>query len=306
MSFLRLLRLTKMLKLLRMIRVLRSFKELRLIMNSIFGCTKSILWSSVLILAVTYTFSVIFLQGASAYMEGSPDDEATIREIRRHWVSISLAMHTLFAGAMGGEDWDVHSEFLYEMGLLYYAAYLLYVFLFVFVISNTISSIFLEALLNYADSDHGEIVQLNMEKKKEYMDKLQIIFDEVDANGDGELTYEEFCEVIDTPHMCAFASSLDLDMADAQRFFKTLSEDGRKTVDVESFVVGCIKLGGAAKSMDLLELAHSQKHSAEQILKALQRNDYFMHSMKTSFTTLHASVAQNDANGHVDLKQIEL
>jgi len=68
-SFLRLLRLMKMLKLLRMVRLLRMFRELRLILSSIFACVTSMLWTFVLILAITYLFGIAFMQSCTGYLQ---------------------------------------------------------------------------------------------------------------------------------------------------------------------------------------------------------------------------------------------
>merc|ERR1712217_592270 len=62
--------------------------------------------------------------------------------------------------------------------------------------------------------------------------------------------------------MHAFAKSLEIDITDAKQFFLILSGNGRRTVDIETFVVGCIKLKGTAKSMDLMDLMYSHKRAA--------------------------------------------
>jgi len=61
--------------------------------------------------------------------------------------------------------------------------------------------------------------------------------------------------------MYAFAKSLDIDIADAKQLFQILSNNGWRSVDIDSFVVGCIRLKGAAKSMDLMDLMRSHKRS---------------------------------------------
>ena len=52
-----------------------------------------------------------------------------------------------------------------------------------------------------------------------------------------------FAEV-HSPHMQAFAESLKIDIAGAKNFFKDLSEGGRHPVNLDAFVVGCIKSKG--------------------------------------------------------------
>merc|ERR1719265_1268164 len=65
--------------------------------------------------------------------------------------------------------------------------------------------------------------------------------------------------------MHAFAQSLEIDTSDTKQFFCILSDHGKRTVDIETFVVGCIKLKGQAKSMDLMDLVYAHRQAvAEQ------------------------------------------
>merc|ERR1712232_1201759 len=60
--------------------------------------------------------------------------------------------------------------------------------------------------------------------------------------------------------MVAFCTSLEIDATDVAQFFSILSAGGNRSVDVETFVIGCIKLKGYAKSMDLMDLTIQQKN----------------------------------------------
>merc|ERR1711918_290432 len=98
-----------------------------------------------------------------------------------------------------------------------------------------------------------------MERKEDYINKLQVFFDEIDEDGNCEISYDEFIKHADSPHMHAFANSLEIDLTDAKQFFQVLSNNGHRPVDIETFVVGCIKLKGMARSMDLMDLVYSHK-----------------------------------------------
>merc|ERR1719181_519984 len=110
-----------------------------------------------------------------------------------------------------------------------------------------------------SERDQQMVIQLEMERKQHYIDKLQAFYDTLDENRDGEVCYEEFCRHVETPQMQAFASSLEIDTSDAKQFFCILSDHGKRQVDIETFVVGCIKLKGQAKSMDLMDLVYAHR-----------------------------------------------
>jgi len=260
-SFLRMLRLMKMLKLLRMIRLMRMFRELRLIMSSLFACVTSMLWTTMLILAVTYLFGVAVVQGCIGYLQLNPDGiDPTIRDdIQKYWGSVATSILSLYMASLGGQDWEVIIAPLEHVGAVYYCLFLVYIAVFAFVIMNVISSIFLESILKNADSDQQFIIEKHMEQKQVYIQKLQQLFQLMDNEKSGEISYEVFCAHSESPHMLSFAASLEIDIADASKFFLEISDRGRRSVDMETFVVGCIKLKGAAKSVDLLDINYTQK-----------------------------------------------
>jgi len=287
-SFLRMLRLMKMLKLLRMVRLLRMFRELRLILGSIFACVTSMLWTGVLILAITYLFGIAFIQACTAYLQ-LPDDNIDPRvraSIEEFWSSAPRSILSLYMASLGGTDWDLMAEPLWHVGFggAYYFLFLIYIAVFTFVVMNVISSIFLESILSMADNDH----QLNMEKqmalKAYHIHNLQKLFDLIDDDKSGEISYDEFMAHAHSPQMQAFTASLQIDISDASSFFLDISDRGKRLVDMDTFVVGCIKLKGPAKSVDVVDLKYCHKKS----YAAQRKNSIELHEMATMLnTTVH-------------------
>eukprot|EP00747_Dinoflagellata_sp_TGD_P202882 gnl/TRDRNA2_/TRDRNA2_76468_c1_seq1.p1 gnl/TRDRNA2_/TRDRNA2_76468_c1~~gnl/TRDRNA2_/TRDRNA2_76468_c1_seq1.p1 ORF type:complete len:144 (-),score=39.24 gnl/TRDRNA2_/TRDRNA2_76468_c1_seq1:62-433(-) len=69
----------------------------------------------------------------------------------------------------------------------------------------------------------------------------------------------------------AFANSLYIDTQDLEQVFALLSNEGKNSVDIDAFVVGCIRLKGAAKSSDVNALLHEQRKEQE-IAKSFRDN----------------------------------
>lgn len=65
--------------------------------------------------------------------------------------------------------------------------------------------------------------------------------------------------------MTAFALTLGIEATDLDQFFTILSANGSRNVDLETFVVGCIKLRGMAKSMDVLECVLAQRQTQQDL-----------------------------------------
>merc|ERR1712083_804665 len=110
-------------------------------MGSVLMSSNTLFWSALLIGCVTFMFSIAFMQGVSIMLS----DGVILSE--SYWHSIPWSMATLFASATGGNDWWIIADQLRGAGLMYFLAFYLYIGLFHFVIQNTITSIFVEKLL---------------------------------------------------------------------------------------------------------------------------------------------------------------
>lgn len=266
-SYLRLARMAKMLKLLRILRIVRAFRELRLVMNSILGSMKSMIWSVVFVVTIMFMFGICFVQATAQYLIENHDDEATSQlraKALHYWGSIALSIRSLWTATTGGDDWQVMASVLQEMGVLYYLLFVSYVGFFLFVVTNVLTSLFIDAAVQYAERDQHQVIQAQLAQKKQYSQRIIQLYKQMDRDQDGQISQEEFNSNIKDERLTAFAASLDIDTVDLQQFFAILSSGGTRKVDLDTFVVGCIKLRGSAKAMDLIELMLRQRSEEEK------------------------------------------
>jgi len=297
MSFLRIMRLLKMMKLLRMVRLMRMFRELRLILNSVMGSMKSMMWSLLLMSTIAYIFGICFLQACTKALQEGNLSQKSVSAITEYWCSVEKSMLSLYMASTGGQDWAAIAQPLEEVGGVFYFLFLIYIAFFLFVVTNTLTSLFVEMTMASSDQDQQMTIQLQLEKQGEYVARMQQMYDEMDEDEDGLISYEEFIKHIDQPEMVAFTSNLDIDVNEAREFFLVLSNHGNRPVNLETFVEGCIKLKGLAKSMDLMDLVYlhreSSKNQEEFAGKCLQRLDDIEQklSRQRRFPRLDARVA---------------
>jgi len=261
--FLRILRIVKMLKVLRMVRVMRMFKELRLIVASIEGSMRSMLWAVVLIVIITFIVGMIFLQAGTGYLQdhlGTLSEEQIVA-IESNWGTLRTAMLTLYMASTGGDSWRGMANSLIPVGHPYYILFLVYISFFLLVVMNTLTSLFLEATIQNAEKDKNTMIRETLKKKKEYMQMASELFQTLDEDGSGEISEEEFEMHAKNPELVALASSLDIDVTDIAQFYDTLSCQGKFKVDSETFIVGCMALKGTARSLDLQSLIAMHKRA---------------------------------------------
>lgn len=262
-SYTRTLRMFKVLKVLRIVRLMRIFRELRLILDSLMGSVKSVLWSIVLIVAINFMFGMCFVRAVTfALVDPVVSDDAKA-SMRLYWGSLTKSVHSLYQATTGGDDWGAIAAPLWDAGEVYYLIFCFYVGIFLFVIMNSLTSLFVDSVMQYSDADEDELIEEKLSRKAEYMKKLVSLFNQLDDDGSGEITLEEFREHLADPRMEAFGASMEVESYDLERLFIVLTADGRRPVDLETFVVGCIRMKGGAKSIDMQGLLLSQKKSAQ-------------------------------------------
>merc|ERR1712150_35607 len=103
-----------------------------------------------------------------------------------------------------------------------------------------------------------------------YIESFKQIFQRFDDDSSNDVDLNEFEKHLSSQEMVAFMSGLGLDPRDVRQFFCVLSQDGQCPVDMETFVIGCLKLQGLAKSMDLIGLANVQKQLTMRLKEQVQ------------------------------------
>lgn len=292
-GFLRILRIAKMMKLFRIVRLMRAFRELRLIWVSIIGSMRAIFWAMILLAVCMFLVGICLMQAASSHLNmrlrneewgGQQVSEDSLLVIR-YWGSMLTAMNTLYMCVTNGADWEDIARTLRPIGWGYYALFLFFIFFYNCVVTNTLTSLFVEATMTNAEKDHAAIIETQMENFHKYVSKLEKWFRSLDVDESGKVSYEEFCNGLNDPSALAFASTLGVEITDLKQFFMVLSEGGTRDVDIETFVLGCIKMRGAAKSMDVVALQEEIRNQSlrfeelcreqfENLRHAHDRHDY--------------------------------
>merc|ERR1712187_744736 len=116
---------------------------------------------------------------------------------------------------------------------------------------NVITGLFVEAALtNTATENDIEMVN-----------SMRQLFEEVDFAETGQMTWEQFESQLSTPGMEMYFRAIDLDMSEARGLFKLLDLDESGSISVDEFVMGCLRLRGTAKAIDLATLMFENRRN---------------------------------------------
>merc|ERR1712226_1775914 len=97
------------------------------------------------------------------------------------------------------------------------------------------------------------------------MSILREIFSEADKDGSGQITFAEFEAHCAESHVRAHLNVLGIQVNEAVGLFKLLDQDDSGEIHVEEFVMGCVRLKGGAKGIDLATLMYENKKLVEHI-----------------------------------------
>ncbi|CAK0844240.1 unnamed protein product [Prorocentrum cordatum] len=107
--------------------------------------------------------------------------------------------------------------------------------------------------MKLAKPDHKVLAQEKHKQELVESGELRRVCENIDVDGDRMITSEEFVAAYQTnKKLRAHFAVLGLDISDAKVFFDTLAgDDDAPEIDIEVFIKHCMRLKGAATSIDL-------------------------------------------------------
>merc|ERR1712183_581323 len=89
----------------------------------------------------------------------------------------------------------------------------------------------------------------------------------------GNLTWDEFETLLNSPEMEEYFKTIDVDISEAHGIFELLDIDGSGTLTAEEFISGCMRLNGNAKALDLMVLMDQVKGLESSIAEVLSTRE---------------------------------
>ncbi|CAE7948121.1 unnamed protein product, partial [Symbiodinium sp. KB8] len=167
-------------------------------------------------------------------------------------------MLSLFMSICGGVSWENVLAPLKSMSVIWVLLYLFYIAFTYFAVMNVVTAVFCQSAIDGAQNDHASKVHAILSNKEEHLGKIRALFSQFGAE-DGVITFDLFREKIKSPEVRHYFQTLGLDVWDAWSFFKLLDEDAGGVVEIEEFLMGCLRLRGQATAMDVGKIINDQQ-----------------------------------------------
>eukprot|EP00929_Paragymnodinium_shiwhaense_P089116 TRINITY_DN4934_c0_g1_i2.p1 TRINITY_DN4934_c0_g1~~TRINITY_DN4934_c0_g1_i2.p1 ORF type:complete len:787 (-),score=174.68 TRINITY_DN4934_c0_g1_i2:126-2486(-) len=262
-SVIRVLRVLRIAKVVRVIRVLKFFHELRIMIDSIIGSLKVFAWAVMVLFVLFYVFGISMTSSVAEYIAAVDPDQMAfsvldsdhpLRLMSWYFGTLPRSMNSLFSAMSGGRDWIEYYEVLEPLPTVTRAQFLLFIAFSLFAVVNVVTGVFVESAIQTSGSDRESLIKEEMDQKSRYLQNMQDVFLEMDADGTGGISLDEFEEHLADTRVIAYFNALKLDVSDARMLFRLLDSDHSGAVEIEEFLLGCDKLKGEARSLDVASM----------------------------------------------------
>lgn len=264
-TFIRIVRLIRVIRVARIIRVIRLFKELRFMVCSVYASMSSLTWAFLLLMLFMYCFAVCFMQAGAAYIYDGDVDPETEQLLAKHYRSLAWTLFTLLCSTTGGVSWRDVALPLYEINTFYLLVFCFFITFMVFGALNVLTAVFVEQSAAVLAMDKDLVIQEQMDRNSSLLNQMEALFREVDKDGSGDITWQEFQDVLHDHRVQSYFAVLKIDLDQAEGLFQLLDLDGSGSVSIQEFILSCMRIKGAARSIDVATVIHENKKSVRHI-----------------------------------------
>jgi len=250
----RLLKVLRIGRLLRPLRTVALLGELRVIGAMIASSFRPLFWLTCIVCCLTYCFALVLTQGAAHYLRdalsaGSLPEEYA--EVQKEYGSVGHTMYALFLAMTGGRDWGEIAGIISNAGYVYSAVVICFVFINLFSVLNIVTGIFVDGAIELAKRDRAMMIEKNTIHREANRAHLASLLSQVDADGDGVISKDEFFGALQESGVQEFMDALGIDPDNAAEVFLLLDSDSDGHIDVVEFIAGMEKIRGEARSVDI-------------------------------------------------------
>eukprot|EP00931_Biecheleriopsis_adriatica_P107292 TRINITY_DN8163_c0_g1_i1.p1 TRINITY_DN8163_c0_g1~~TRINITY_DN8163_c0_g1_i1.p1 ORF type:complete len:581 (-),score=149.62 TRINITY_DN8163_c0_g1_i1:117-1859(-) len=197
------LRLLRLLRITRIAKLMRAFPQLLMIVKGVTAATRAVAWTAILLVMITFTWSIIF---TNEYHQGHitdeeiaalpDDDQGKIHEL---FGNMGKSMLTLLIMGTILDDVTLCSDTVRNQNNMWMlAAFILYILLNSFMMLNMLVGILVEVVGSTAEAETARVAQ------EQAREAIMTIFTQMDSDGSGLITKEEFADMkLDSKVMAA-------------------------------------------------------------------------------------------------------
>eukprot|EP00747_Dinoflagellata_sp_TGD_P183072 gnl/TRDRNA2_/TRDRNA2_37737_c0_seq1.p1 gnl/TRDRNA2_/TRDRNA2_37737_c0~~gnl/TRDRNA2_/TRDRNA2_37737_c0_seq1.p1 ORF type:complete len:565 (+),score=133.43 gnl/TRDRNA2_/TRDRNA2_37737_c0_seq1:111-1805(+) len=274
------LRVLRLIRLARAVRLVNGFKEMWILLHGLQVSLRPLLWTAMIAGVIMYVFSVLGTEiigkadvfadndfcgdyaGAfeAGHLPAGPQDMfGTL--MKSMFTMVQLMTMDKWADTVARPIMSCN------FGLAFF--FVGFVSLGVFVVLNLVTAIIVENAFTIAMEDaESQAKDMEIQKKTE-LKVLAQLFLEIDKDGSGTLTTEEFDSALKMPKVHRLLQSMEMNVEELREAW-TILDDGDGQLTVKEFTSGLRRMKGEAKSKDVIDVIR-RLHVTAKSSRDLQR-----------------------------------
>jgi len=272
------LRICRLVRLVRVFAKVKMFHEVWQLMRGLTESMRTLFWTIVVISCITYVFAVFGVVLISSelqkHIEDSPDAvTAELESLMSLFNGIFCTMQTLIQVLFLDSVHGILHPLMNYVGwswLFFYA----YISVAVIVLLNLVTAIIVDNAIAKSRLDERHELAQKECHKKQMLDQFRSLFECMDLDGNGLLTWSEFESAFDVPEVATKLKMLEFDRESLRELFHLL-DNGDGSLSLGEFFEGISNMDGGAKAKDsfkLLKVTATLQRSLQQLANDIQED----------------------------------
>eukprot|EP00930_Biecheleria_cincta_P016188 TRINITY_DN13264_c0_g2_i1.p1 TRINITY_DN13264_c0_g2~~TRINITY_DN13264_c0_g2_i1.p1 ORF type:complete len:655 (-),score=114.68 TRINITY_DN13264_c0_g2_i1:296-2260(-) len=251
-GLLRMLRLGKLFRITRLMTHTNVLDSLNLILKCIRASVGMLCWSLFLLAAIQFVFCMAIGYLAAPFIDDTSNPEEHRFAVYKYYGTYTRSIFTMFECLFA--NWGPPGRILIEYVSEWFAIFFLFYRCIIgFAVLNVVNAVFVQQTMRVAHADEEIAFKRKLEAQAAYTRKLQQLFHKLDESGDGEISWDEFSQMLVSPQLKFWMSELEFESHDLVGLFGLL-DDGDECISIDEFMDGVVRLKGLARNVDVAQL----------------------------------------------------
>jgi len=266
------------LRIIRLVRVVRSvdwFREVWLLLRGLVGSGRVLVWTVVVVFFLTYIFAVfgVWLLGVSLQENVQALDESELSTVAgeelQMLVQVTGGVMPMMATLVQVLTLDSWMSIVRPMAHYVFWAYpffYLYISVAVIVMMNLVTAIIVENALASSKQDNDDLLAEAEREKAAEIAKFKHMFEMLDSDGNGEITWDEFETAFADDELRAKLHAFGINSTNCHEMFELL-DTGDGSISMPELFEGLAKLDGPATSADVFKVSKTNELVCKLVLQ---------------------------------------
>eukprot|EP00445_Apocalathium_hangoei_P009812 CAMPEP_0203870358 /NCGR_PEP_ID=MMETSP0359-20131031/18191_1 /ASSEMBLY_ACC=CAM_ASM_000338 /TAXON_ID=268821 /ORGANISM="Scrippsiella Hangoei, Strain SHTV-5" /LENGTH=707 /DNA_ID=CAMNT_0050789021 /DNA_START=47 /DNA_END=2170 /DNA_ORIENTATION=- len=244
-GILRIVRLGRLLRLLRVMKLFSTLKELQRLLQMMGSCSKTLFWSVLLLLLVMTIWAIISVELINPRVQELAHRGAwsDCDRCQRAFSSTFMAGLTIFQTVVAGDSWGMMAvpviENYPETAIVFIGALMTLVF----GVLNLIVAVIVDSFAEARENDVASRAETMASNEVEEKSTLASIFQKIDEDGSGSLSFEELEEgARKVREFRNWLRVMDIDKGDLRQLFQMVDVDNSGEIDLEEFIEAMFRI----------------------------------------------------------------